>query len=57
MDPRIIESGAMFTGMMREWLPRLGLADELDRLDALLVVGARRRVTRTCRRGAVLSPS
>ena len=37
MDPRIIESGAMFTGMMREWMPRLGLADDLDRLDALLV--------------------
>lgn len=37
LDPRIIESGAMFTGMVREWLPRLGLADECERLDALLL--------------------
>ena len=37
MDPRIIESGGMFIGMVREWLPRLGLSDELDRLDALLL--------------------
>jgi hypothetical protein len=35
MDPRIIESGAMFTAMMRDWLPQLGLADEAERLEAL----------------------
>lgn len=37
MDPRIIESGAMFTHMVREWMPRLGLTPDLERLDALLV--------------------
>jgi AcrR family transcriptional regulator len=37
MDPRIIESGAMFRSMIREWIPRLGMAEEYDRLDALLV--------------------
>jgi AcrR family transcriptional regulator len=37
MDPRIIESGAIFAGFVREWIPRLGLADEAERLDALLV--------------------
>ena len=36
MDPRIIESGAMFAAMVREWMPRLGMADEHDRLRALL---------------------
>lgn len=36
MDPRIIESGAMFASMVREWLPRLGLAAEAERLEALL---------------------
>jgi hypothetical protein len=35
MDPRIIESGAMFTTMMRDWLPQLGLADDAERLEAL----------------------
>jgi AcrR family transcriptional regulator len=37
MDPRIIESGALFRSMVREWIPRLGMADEYDRLDALLI--------------------
>lgn len=37
MDPRIIESGAMFASMVREWMPRLGMDDDLQRLDALLV--------------------
>ena len=37
MDPRVIESGAMFRSMIREWIPRLGMADEYDRLDALLI--------------------
>jgi AcrR family transcriptional regulator len=36
MDPRIIESGAVFRSMVREWIPRLGMADEYARLDALL---------------------
>ena len=36
MDPRIIESGAMFTSMMRDWLPQLGLADDAERLEALV---------------------
>lgn len=37
MDPRIIQSGAMFVSMVREWMPRLGLDDDIERLDALLV--------------------
>ncbi len=37
MDPRIIQSGAMFVSMVREWMPRLGLGDDRDRLDALLL--------------------
>jgi AcrR family transcriptional regulator len=38
MDPRIIESGAMFVSMVREWMPRLGMAGpEFERLDAILV--------------------
>lgn len=39
MDPRVIESGAMFAQMVREWMPRLGMADdesERARLDAIL---------------------
>lgn len=36
MDPRIIESGAMFVDMIRQWIPRLGLDAEYDRLDAIL---------------------
>ena len=36
MDPRIIESGAMFTSMMHDWLPQLGLADDAERLEALV---------------------
>jgi AcrR family transcriptional regulator len=37
MDPRIIESGVLFRSMVREWIPRIGLGDDYDRLDALLV--------------------
>jgi hypothetical protein len=37
MDPRIIQSGAIFVSMVREWMPRLGLADDLERLDPLLL--------------------
>ncbi len=36
MDPRIIESGAMFTSMVHQWIPRLGLADDDVRLHRLL---------------------
>ncbi len=39
MDPRVIESGAMFAQMIREWMPRLGMANdptEYARLNALL---------------------
>jgi len=36
LDPRIIESGAMFTAMVHEWMPRLGMDDEQERLQALL---------------------
>ena len=36
MDPRIIASGAMFAGFVREWIPRLGLGEEAERLEALL---------------------
>lgn len=38
LDPRIIESGAMFTAMVREWMPRLGMTGaEFDRLNEILV--------------------
>ena len=37
LDPRVIESAAVFVAMVREWMPRLGLADDEDRYDALLV--------------------
>jgi len=36
MDPRIIESGAMFVQMVHEWIPRLGLGADADRLKGLL---------------------
>lgn len=36
MDPRLIESGAMFTSMVHDWIPRLGLADDAPRLHAVL---------------------
>ena len=43
MDPRVIESGAMFISMMREWMPRLGMVgEEFDRLDAILVAEVKR---------------
>lgn len=43
MDPRIIESGAMFVSMMREWMPRLGMVgDEFERLDDILVAEVKR---------------
>jgi AcrR family transcriptional regulator len=36
LEPRIIESGAMFTAMIHEWMPRLGMVEEQERLQALL---------------------
>ena len=36
MDPRIIESGEMFVHVVREFAPKLGLADDLDRLEGLI---------------------
>ncbi len=32
LDPRIIESGAIFAAMVHEWMPRLGMDAEQDRL-------------------------
>ena len=36
MDPRIIESGAMFAEMVRTQMPRLGIVDDVERYEALL---------------------
>jgi AcrR family transcriptional regulator len=36
MDPRVIESGEMFIHVIREFAPKLGLADEMERLEALI---------------------
>ena len=36
MDPRIIESGDMFVDTIRTYAPRLGLADDLPRLEKLV---------------------
>ena len=36
LDPRVIESGEMFSAMVREWMPRLGMDPERERLEALL---------------------
>jgi AcrR family transcriptional regulator len=36
MDPRIIESGEMFVHAVREFAPKLGLADDIDRLEAMI---------------------
>ncbi len=44
LDPRIIESGAMFASMVRSWMPRLGMTgDEFTRLDAVLTAELGRR--------------
>ncbi len=37
LDPRVIESGAVFVAMIREWMPRLGIADDQEHYTALLV--------------------
>ncbi len=36
MDPRVIESGEMFVHVVREFAPKLGLADDMDRLEGLI---------------------
>jgi AcrR family transcriptional regulator len=36
MDPRIIESGEMFIDTLRNYAPRLGLTDDLPRLEKLI---------------------
>ena len=36
MDPRIIESGEMFVHVVREFAPKLGLADDVDRLEGII---------------------
>ena len=36
MDPRIIESGEMFVHVVREFAPKIGLADDLDRLEGII---------------------
>lgn len=36
MDPRLVESGDLFVDTMLRFAPRMGLADELDRLEALI---------------------
>src|SRR4051812_13281953 len=36
MDPRLIESGEMFVHVVREFAPKLGLTDDLDRLEAIM---------------------
>ncbi|WP_109506866.1 TetR/AcrR family transcriptional regulator [Nocardioides speluncae] len=40
LDPRVVESGAMFVQTIREWIRRL-MPDEYDRLDALVVAELR----------------
>jgi AcrR family transcriptional regulator len=36
MDPRVIESGDMFVHVVREFAPKLGLADDMDRLEGMI---------------------
>ena len=36
MDPRVIESGEMFIEAVRSFAPKLGLADDVDRLEAIM---------------------
>ena len=36
MDPRVIESGEMFIDAMRNFVPRIGLADDWPRLEAMV---------------------
>ena len=36
MDPRVIESGEMFIHVVREFAPKIGLADDVDRLEGII---------------------
>ena len=36
MDPRVIASGDMFVHVVREFAPKIGLADDADRLERLI---------------------
>lgn len=36
MDPRVIESGEMFIDVIRNYAPRVGLADDMPRLEAMV---------------------
>jgi AcrR family transcriptional regulator len=36
MDPRIIESGEMFVHVVKEFAPKIGLADDIDRLEGII---------------------
>jgi len=36
MDPRIIESGEMFVHVVREFAPKIGLADDMARLEGII---------------------
>lgn len=37
VDPRMIANGAVFAAFVREWMPRLGMDADRERLEALLV--------------------
>jgi hypothetical protein len=36
MDPRVIESAEMFIHVVREFAPKIGLADDMDRLEGII---------------------
>ena len=36
MDPRVIESGEMFIHVIREFAPKLGLSDDVERLEGII---------------------
>ena len=36
MDPRIIESGEMFIDVVKNFAPRIGLEDDLPRLEKII---------------------
>jgi AcrR family transcriptional regulator len=42
MDPRVIESGEMFIEAVRSFAPKLGLADDAERLEAIMRARIRR---------------
>jgi hypothetical protein len=36
MDPRVIESAEMFIHVVREFAPKIGLADDMGRLEGII---------------------